>query len=114
MTSSPINPWLIANVLSVILGLFLLGFWVFIFLQYIAFEGDSGNYSSRNKLLKTSIMFALIGGIIIGIMISGLQLLLMLAYLDSIIKLILINISIFVVLLFILYCLIIFNLKTEE
>ncbi|MDJ0599058.1 MAG: hypothetical protein QNJ37_09505 [Crocosphaera sp.] len=114
MTFLKTNPWLIPNVLSSILSLLLLYYWLFIFLQYRAFEGDSGNYSSRTQLLQIASTFAIIGGILIGLIITGLQLVLMLAYIDSIIKLLLINISIFIVLLFILYGLIIFNLKTEE
>ncbi|EAZ92996.1 hypothetical protein [Crocosphaera chwakensis] len=114
MTFLKTNPWLIPNVLSSILGLLLLYFWLFIFLQFRAFEGDSGNYSSRTQLLKIASIFAITGGIMIGLIITGLQVVLILDYIDSIIKLALINISIFVVLLFILYCLIIFKLKTEE
>ncbi len=114
MTSSTTNPWLLPNVLSSIVGLLLLYFWLVIFLQFRAFEGDSGNYSSRTQLLKIASIFALTGGILSGLIITGLQLILILDYLDSIIKLVLINISIFVVLLFILSGLIIFNLKTEE
>ena len=114
MTSFTTNPWLLTNVLSSILSLFLLYFWLVIFLQFRAFEGDSGNYSSRTQLLKIASIFALTGGILSGLIISGLQLILISNYLDSIIKVVLINISIFVVLLFILSGLIIFNLKTEE
>ncbi len=114
MTSFTTNPWLLTNVLSSILSLLLLYFWLVIFLQFRAFEGDSGNYSSRTQLLKIASIFALTGGILSGLIISGLQLILISNYLDSIIKVVLINISIFVVLLFILSGLIIFNLKTEE
>ncbi|MGK7939076.1 MAG: hypothetical protein AB4062_02740 [Crocosphaera sp.] len=114
MTSFTTNPWLLTNVLSSILSLLLLYFWLVIFLQFRAFEGDSGNYSSRTQLLKIASLFALSGGIVSGLIISGLQLILISNYLDYMLKVVLINISLFVVLLFILYGLIIFNLKTEE
>ncbi len=108
---STTNPWLVTNVLSSILGLFLLCFWLFIFLQFRAFEGDSGNYSSRTQLLQISSIFALIGGIITGLIISGLQLVLMLGHIDSLIRLIFVNISICSFLLSISYCLLIFSIK---
>ena len=114
MTSTTTNSWLVTNVLSSILGLLLLYFWLVIFLQFRAFEGDSGNYSSRTQLFKIASMFALTGGILAGIIITGLQLVLISAYIDSLIKLVLVNISVFIISLFILYSLFIFNIKAEE
>ncbi len=114
MTSFTTNPWLLPNVLSTIVGLLLLYFSLVIFLQFRAFEGDSGNYSSRTQLFKIASIFALTGGIVIGIIITGLQLVLISAYIDSLIKLVLVNISVFIISLFILYGLCIFNIETEE